>query len=232
MDACLVAPGEDLSPLFGRFAFVQSVRGYRFGVDAVLLARHVLAGPHGPALEVGTGCGVIAVLLTGWGFRGHVTAVEVQPALADRARRNVASNGVSDRVTIVEADALDGSSLPPGVRFTRVLSNPPFYAAGTGRPNPDRERAAARHELRLDMGRLLGLVRDRLAPDGLASLLYPAAREAEAFAGAAARGLSVVRIVPALPAPGAAPEVVLLDLAHGSGRLCVQGEPVLMREAP
>jgi len=224
-----VGPDEDVTPLFDRFVFVQSRRGYRFGIDAVLLARHVLAGPHGPGLEVGAGSGVVSVLLAGWGFAGPLTAIEIQPAMADRARRNAAANGVADRVAVIRADARDPAALPAGARFARIFSNPPFFKAGSGRANPDPERATARHEKTLDMDALLDLVRDRLAPDGVASVLYPAAREGEVLARASARPLSVVRVVPAIPAPGAEAEVVLLDLVHGRGRVCVHDGPVPMQ---
>ena len=214
-----VLPGEDLSTLEG-FVFVQSARGWRFGFDAVMLARHVFDGPQGDLLEIGTGCGVVAVLLAGRGWKGRIVAVEIQPALADRARRNVQANGVAGLVTVLQGDACRHADLLPPGRFQRVVANPPCWRLGSGRTNPDPERAGARHEFHIDARRLCGVLRERLAPEGLASLLYPPERLPDVLKAADAAGLSVVRRADLLPATGRPPEVVLLDLAHGRGRPC------------
>lgn len=212
--AALVAlPGENVAVLENRFAFAQATRGWRFGFDAVMLARHVFSGPPGDLLEIGTGCGVVAVLLAGWGWPGRIVAIEVQPALADRARRNVQANGVADQVRVVEGDARLHRDLVPGGTFTRVIANPPYWRLGTGRTNPDPERAAARHEFLLDAPSLFRIVRDRLAHDGVASVLYPPERLPDVRLDAARAGLSVVRSVDLGAKPDAPPEVVILDLA-------------------
>ena len=223
-----LSPDEDLTVLFDRLAFAQARRGWRFGIDAVLLARHVAAGPCGDTLEVGTGCGVVAILLADGGFAGPIVTVESQPALADRARRNVAWNGLGDVIQVIEGDIRDHARLLGDRTFTRVVANPPFHAIGTGRTNPEFEKAVARHEMRLDVDGLLDVVRAHLSPDGLASVLYPAGREADVVRAAAGRALSVTCRTPCVPAPGRPPRVVLLDLAHGAGRATAEGSPVLM----
>lgn len=212
-------PDEDVSVLFD-LAFVQSRTGWRFGIDALLLARHLATGPaalppsarDARLLEIGTGCGVVAVLAARWGFPGAIVAVERQPALADRARRNVAAAGLSDRVRVLHADA---AALPDdGMRFERIASNPPFHRRGSGRVNPDPERRDARHESTLDMEGLFALAAARLAPGGLASFLYPAARCDQAVAAARRAGLSVAGITPCAHGPDAAPRVVIIDACH------------------
>ena len=211
-------PGEDVSVLEGRFAFVQAARGWRFGSDAVMLARHVLAGPQGDLLEVGTGCGVVAVLLAGWGYAGTITAIEVQPELADRARRNVAANDFSQAITVVEGDARrHGDLLRPGT-FARVIANPPYWRLGSGRTNPHPEKAVARHEFLLDLPALLAIIRDRLATGGLATILYPPERLGDVSAAVDRADLSVARTVDLVPAPGRPAEVVLIDLVRGRGQ--------------
>jgi tRNA1Val (adenine37-N6)-methyltransferase len=222
-------PDEDLSVLQERFVFAQARHGWRFGVDALLLAGHVREGPPGDLLEVGAGCGVVAVLLAGQGWAGRIVAMEVQPDLADRARRNVAANGLGDRVQVVEGDARRHRELLPPGTFDRVVSNPPFWALGTGRRNPDPEREAARHEVLLDMASLLDLVRQRLAPGGLATVLYPAERLADVEAQAARAGLSVVGVTAFVPADGRPAEVVAVDLRPGTG--CAR-QPLRTRRIP
>jgi tRNA1Val (adenine37-N6)-methyltransferase len=209
--------GEDLAVLEDRFVLAQARRGFRFGIDAVMLARHVLERPGGALLEVGAGCGVVSILLAGHGWPGPVVALEVQPALADRARRNVAANGLQDRVRVVEGDARDHRALLGPGTFDRIVSNPPFWRLGTGRRNPDPERERARHEVLLDLPALVALAGERLAPGGVATVLYPPERLPEVEAAAAAAGLAVAGVTPLVPRPGAAAELLLLDLAAGGG---------------
>jgi tRNA1Val (adenine37-N6)-methyltransferase len=211
-----VLPGEDVAVLEDRFRFVQAQRGWRFGIDAVMLAKHVLEGPHGDLLEIGTGCGVVAILLAGWGWTGKIVAVEIQPALADRARRNVLANGVGDAVTIIEGDARCLPDYLGKAAFRRVVSNPPYWRLGTGRTNPDPERAAARHELLMNVASLLRIARQRLSPDGVASILYPPERMSDVSRAAAEEGLVVTGTVDLLGTKGRPPEVVLLDLQTSS----------------
>ncbi len=211
-------PDEDLAVLFG-LGFVQSRTGWRFGIDALLLARHVACAPASPdqivhcrrMLEIGTGCGVVSILAATWGFPGPIVAVERQPALADRALRNIAAAEMGNRIKVVEADA---AHLPDdGLRFDRIVSNPPFHRRGTGRVNPDPERQAARHESTLDMEGLFTLTAARLATGGLASFLYPAARQDDATAAAQRTGLAIMGITPCGNGPDGAARVVIIDLS-------------------
>lgn len=210
-------PDEDLTVLQDRLVFAQSRRGWRFGSDAVLLAAHVQEGPRGDLLEVGTGCGVVCILLAAGGWEGRLVALEVQPDLADRARRNAAANGLSGRVEVVEGDVRAHRDLLPPGPFARIVANPPFWRLGSGRTNPHPERAAARHEVLLDVPTLLDVVRERLAPGGLATLLYPPERLAEVEGAVPRASLSLVQVTAWTPDPGRAPEVLALDLAPGVG---------------
>jgi len=235
-----ILEGEDLTVLADRWLFVQAVRGYRFGIDAVLLARYAsgLVGSHVPesasVLDIGAGCGVVGLILADLCPRVTVTGIEIQTAQADRARRNVALNGLEERVTIRTGDVREFAAT--GARFDLVVSNPPFYRAGSGRVNPDGERAVARHEISLDMDGLLEAVSRLMAPGGRAVVLYPAERLSECVLAAGRHGLAGVELVPLLPRPGAQPESFLVGLAEGidgSARDPVTAPPMcLSREAP
>ena len=87
----------------GRIRILQKKKGYRFSVDAPLLADFIRTKESDLALELGTGCGVISLLLSVKPFR-HITALEIQPALADLARRNVALNNLEQKIAVVEKD--------------------------------------------------------------------------------------------------------------------------------
>ena len=211
---------EDLSVLYDRWLFVQSARGYRFGIDAVVLARYAQAvmesqdGKTPVVLDIGTGCGVAAILLAASMPAAAVTAIEIQPTQVDRARRNVALNGLTCRVFVLEGDIQDFVDLPNSGNIDLIISNPPFYRAGSGRINPDGERAIARHELRLNMSGLMAAIVRLLGPAGHAIVLYPAERLDECLAESTTHGLVADALVPLLPALGAPAESYLINLVH------------------
>ena len=107
---------------------LQKKRGYRFSLDAPLLADFIRPRAGDELLELGTGSGIIALLLAGRPF-ARLTAVEIQPALAGLARRNVRLNGLADRITVVRADL---RRYRPGRKFDVVFSNPPYIQKSTG----------------------------------------------------------------------------------------------------
>ena len=103
---------------------IQHPDGYAFTTDAVLLANTVRAAKGDRVLELGTGSGVIALLVSKKTNAGHIDAVEIQPRLADMARRSVELNGLSDRIDIIESDMKElGLS---GKSYDVVCTNPPY----------------------------------------------------------------------------------------------------------
>ncbi len=208
-------PGEDLTVLLDSIVLAQAQRGYRFGEDVVALARHLLqTGPRGPLLEIGTGCGVLSLLLAVQGWRDPIWAVELQEALADRATRNVRANHREAQIRVIRGDARDpGSWLPEGASFLRVVSNPPFWPVGSGHRSPHPEKETARHEVSLDLPSLLRTTRTALAPGGIATLLYPLARLAEVHRQAQALGLRMDHWTEVLPAARPTRALVAIDLS-------------------
>lgn len=143
----------------GRVRLHQPRDGYRFSVDALLLAGFIRIKPDAHVLDIGTGVGV--ALLALWNARGfaHGTGVELQKSLAVLAEKNVKENAAGDRITIECADIRVWETK---TRFDVILSNPPFRKVGSGRLNPDPQKAEARHELSLSLKELFEAAR-RLA---------------------------------------------------------------------
>jgi tRNA1Val (adenine37-N6)-methyltransferase len=125
---------------------IQRSDGYRFSLDPILLCGFARVGEGMAVADLGTGSGVIPLLLARRSGAGRIVGVEIQPEMAERARRSVGLNKMEERVEILELDvrSLRGRLDPQG--FDVVLSNPPFRRGGTGRQAPVAERAAARHE--------------------------------------------------------------------------------------
>jgi len=208
MDATL-RPGESLDDFYrGSVRLIQPKKGYRFSTDAPLLAAFTEIQPGDDVCELGTGNGVVAVLLGFKPFR-HLTAVEIQPRLADMARRNVAGNGLSGRIDVVEADLREWR---PGRRFDVTVSNPPYHEQKTGFPCPDPEKAIAKHEVTCDIMGLMRAVSDLLKPAGRAFFVYPAAREGDFRRAAGEYGLTTAKIRRIYPRTDEGPNHFLAEM--------------------
>ena len=171
---------ETLDTLFGgRLKILQKKSGYRFSIDALLLAHFAEPRPTDRTIDLGTGCGIIPLIIAFRKKTGKITGVEIQPSLADLARRNAAQNRLSGRITILERDLrnLDGKAWKG--KFDLVLSNPPYRKVGTGRVNPRQEKALARHEFKASLQDVLRAAQYLLKEKGRLAMIYPASRAAE-----------------------------------------------------
>jgi tRNA1(Val) A37 N6-methylase TrmN6 len=207
--------GETLGTFYhGRVRVLQRKKGYRFSVDAPLLADFVRTRPEDEALELGTGSGVISLLLSVKPIR-HITALEIQPGLADLARRNVELNGLAGRIEVVEADL---RTYEPGRAFSLVFSNPPYIRKATGFLSASAEKSAAKHELHGAIGEILRKTAEWLAPEGRACFVYPEKRRSDFMAAAGESGLAVRRLRSVHPREGEPPNLFLIELGHASGK--------------
>jgi tRNA1Val (adenine37-N6)-methyltransferase len=197
----------------GRVLVLQKRRGYRFSLDAPLLADFIETRPGDVVLELGTGCGIIALLIARKPFR-RLVALEIQPALADLARRNVGLNGLEGRIEVVEADFRTFAS---GERFDVVYANPPYIRRRGGRLSVSRERTIARHEVACDIGDVMAKTAELLAPDGRAYFVYPVRRRADFVAALERNGLGLRRVRAVRPRAGAPANLFLAEAGFGDG---------------
>jgi tRNA1Val (adenine37-N6)-methyltransferase len=166
----------------GRMTVKQPRTGYRYSIDAVILANHVRPRPTDLVMDLGTGCGIIPLII---GFRHpgvKLYGVEIQPDLAHIARSNTAANQLDNRIEILSVDmrALRLSTLSGPVDM--VVSNPPFYRVATGRINPDSQRAIARHEIKITLEDLLKAAARVLRTAGKFACIYGSDRLVDLFA--------------------------------------------------
>ncbi len=152
---------------------VQSKRGYRFGIDAVLLAHFLKASAGDDVLEIGCGNGVIAILLSHLQSFKKLVAVEVQKDPANLASQNFHLNQVNN-AEVLQADIRE---LETSDKFDLIYSNPPYRKIGAGKLNPSPEKAVARHEIKLKLEDLFFCAKKFLKPDGRLSLILPQFRE-------------------------------------------------------
>jgi tRNA1Val (adenine37-N6)-methyltransferase len=149
-------------------------------MDAALLAHFAAGlGDFHRGLDIGTGNGVIPIMLAHLCPRLLLAGIEIQPALAGLAQKNVCYNHLEERVTICQGDVRDDQAAIHRCRYDLVLCNPPFFKLGVGLVSPEPELAVARHELQLTLPELLQSVDRLLEPGGTFALIHRAERMAE-----------------------------------------------------
>ena len=160
----------------GKIRVMQNRRGYRFSIDAVLLAYHAAPRAQEKVLDLGTGCGIISLIMASRYAGLEIYAVEVQTELADLADTNVHQNRLQDRIVVLCTDmkllTLKMTSGP----FDLIVSNPPYHRPGSGRINPDAQRAVARHEIKASLVDVLQTTRRMLRTAGRFVTIYTAER--------------------------------------------------------
>ncbi|MDY6973885.1 MAG: methyltransferase domain-containing protein [Thermodesulfobacteriota bacterium] len=158
----------------GRLKLIQSKNGYRFSIDAVLLSEFVVVNPGDLVVDLGTGCGVVLLILLLTKPVGHVFGLEIQEELAAQASRNAILNGFEDRMEVILGDI---KHLPLTEQSADVVvCNPPYRKMKSGRTNPDPRRAIARHEVLASIDDILGAARRLLRRKGRLILIYPSVR--------------------------------------------------------
>lgn len=141
-------PGERLDDLqIGGLELIQDPKKFCFGVDAVFLSDFVRIRPGENVLDLGTGNGIIPVLLSAKTEARHITGLEIQADTAEMARRSVAHNHLEDRIDIVTGDIKEAAELFKPAFFDVITTNPPYMLADHGMRNLDDAKAIARHEV-------------------------------------------------------------------------------------
>jgi tRNA1Val (adenine37-N6)-methyltransferase len=157
----------------------QPRSGYRFSIDAVILSGCLHPRPGDSIVDLGTGCGIIPILLSHRRPDVRVWGVEVQESLASLAAENVRVNGMESRVTVLGADLRNIGVDAFGGPVDWVVSNPPYRRRRSGRVNPNTERALARHEIAMTLPDLIAAARRVLKTGGRFAVIYAAERVAE-----------------------------------------------------
>src|SRR5262245_9196402 len=173
----MIGANETLDALFGGcIRFYQSRAGYRVSIDALLLAYFVTIKGREKIIDLGTGSGVIPLILAELHPFVSVTGVDIQPSMVERARRNVKLNGREAKIDIIAADVRSVKQLSVPASFDVAVCNPPYRRPGSGRISPNDEKQIARHETK---GNLLDFLRtgSRLLKNrGRLAIVYPAVR--------------------------------------------------------
>ena len=133
------------------YRIIQNSSRFCFGMDAVLLSGYATVKEGETALDLGTGNGIIPILLEAKTKGKHFTGLEIQEESADMARRSVALNGLDEKIKIITGDIKEAGEMFEAASFDVITSNPPYMIGQHGLVNPDSPKAIARHELLLSL---------------------------------------------------------------------------------
>jgi len=194
---------------------IQPALGYRFSLDPLLLAAFAGTGEGGRVIDLGAGSGIIPLIMARMSPSAHIVGVELQEEMAALAERNVALNGLSERVGIICGDILTLRSRFPASTFDLVIANPPYRKQGTGRISPRAGRDRARHESTATLVDFLETAKYLVGPAGTIAFIYHPLRLVELCTAAAGLKLALLRLRMVHGNAGAPARMVLLELVKG-----------------
>jgi tRNA1Val (adenine37-N6)-methyltransferase len=211
-------PGERLDDLGrGGLRIIQHPGRFPFALDPVLLAQFVTVRGRDRVLDLGTGCGIIPLLLAARHPEAQIAGVEIQPETADMAQRSVLLNGLHERVRIDLGDYRNVTTLYGHGAFDVVAMNPPYREPGRGRVSPVDSRATARHELE---GALQDAVRAAAAAvrfGGRVAAVFLAERLADLIVDLRQHRLEPKRLRLVQPRAGRPANLLLMEAVKGGG---------------
>lgn len=234
-DGSLLRPGERLDDLQrGGYRIIQNPAGFCFGIDAVLLAGFAAEDirPDARVLDLGTGSGIIPLLLEARTQAGELVGLEIQPEYADMARRSAALNGLTRKISIVCGDIKEAGGLFPAASFDVVTCNPPYMIGRHGIRNPKEPKAVARHEILCTFADAAGQAARLLRPGGSFDLVHRPFRLSEILVTLTRYGLEPKRMRLVYPRADMEPNLVLIKAVRGGKpRLSVE-KPLILQERP
>jgi len=211
-------PGERLDDLGrGGLRIIQHPGRFPFAVDPVLLAHFVTVRPRERILDLGTGSGVIPLLLAAQYPEAVVTGLELQAEIAEMASRSVRLNALQHQIRVDCGDYRSVRALYGHGRFDVVTMNPPYREVGRGAVSPDEVRAAARHELEGSLSETVQSAAVAVRFGGRVALVYLAERLADLMMALRHQRLEPKRIRFVHPRAGRRANLLLLEAVKGGG---------------
>lgn len=225
--------GERLDDLQrNHLKLIQNPEKFCFGMDAVLLSGFAKVRKQENCLDLGTGTGIIPILLSAKTEGREFVGLEIQPESADMASRSVAGNEIGDRVRIVTGDIKEASRLFGAASFDVVTSNPPYMTGGHGLQNGSEARTIARHEVLCSLADIARETSRVLKSGGRFYLVHRPFRLAEIIRELSAVGLEPKRMRLVYPYVDKEPNMVLLEAVKGGRPRMTVEPPLIVYEAP
>lgn len=222
-------PGERVDDLHrNHYRIIQDTKRFCFGMDAVLLSGYAKVLPGERVLDLGTGTGIIPILLEAKTPGRHFTGLEIQEESADMARRSVAMNKLEDKIDIVIGDIREASALFGLASFDVVTSNPPYMNHSHGLVNPDQAKAIARHEILCSLEEVIREAGRLLKPNGRFYLVHRPFRLVEIMKTLTDYSLEPKRMKLVHPYVHKDPNMVLIECIKGAKSMIKVEAPLIV----
>lgn len=226
-------PGERIDDLQrNNLQIIQNEEKFCFGMDAVLLSGFVRVKPGERVLDLGTGTGIIPLLLSAKTQAEHLTALEIQEESADMARRSVAMNNLQEKIEVVTGDIKQAAALFGKSVFDVVTCNPPYMNDQHGLKNPDMPKAIARHEVLCSLEDVVREAAAVLKPNGRFYMVHRPFRLAEIFAQLQNYKLEPKAMRLVHPYLDKEPNMVLIECLKGGKPMLKIAPPLVVYQEP
>ena len=226
-----IKPNERIDDLQRNgYRIIQDPDRFCFGMDAVLLSGFATAKKGDFVL--GTGTGIIPILMEAKTEAAHLTALEIQPESADMARRSVSLNGLDEKISVITGDIKEAKELFPKASFQVITSNPPYMIGQHGLVNPHGEKAIARHEILCTLKDVIENAAVLLVPGGHFFMVHRPFRLAEIMTTLVEYHLEPKRMRLVYPYVDKEPNMVLIEAVRGGKSRLEVEKPLIVYEKP
>jgi tRNA1Val (adenine37-N6)-methyltransferase len=211
---------------------IQDPEKFCFGMDAVLLSGFATAPEGGRVLDLGTGTGIIPILMSAKTKAAELVGLEIQAESADMAGRSVVMNDLQEKVKIVQGDTKEAGQIFDAASFDVVTSNPPYMIGGHGLKNPDGPKAIARHEVLCDLEDVVKAAARLLKSGGKFYMVHRPFRLAEIMVVMHDYKIEPKRMQLVYPFVDKEPSMVLIEGARGGKSRITVEKPLIIYESP
>lgn len=210
------------------YKIIQNPNKFCFGMDAVLLTGFARGAKGDELLDLGTGTGIILLLMEAKAGFKHLTGLEIQSESADMARRSVEANGLSEKISIVQGDIREADLIFKAASFDCITCNPPYMIGNHGLTNPNEPKAIARHEILCTFEDVVRAAARLLRPGGHFFLVHRPFRLAEIMDRLLDYKLEPKRMQLVYPYVDKEPNMVLIEAVRGGKSRMTVEKPLII----
>lgn len=207
----MIKEDECLDDLQNGLFIIQKKDGFKFGIDAVLLADFAKDAKSINSLDLCTGTGIVPILLSAKTNTQSICGLEIQSDIAEMAARSAEYNNLAERVHITEGDLKNASDIYGKGRFDKVTCNPPYMKCGAGIQNNKDTKSVSRHEILCTLDDVLRVSRELLISKGRLFMVHRASRLADILCTMRKYGIEPKRLRLVYPSPEKAPNLILVE---------------------